>query len=100
MPSDSGANGAGCRQRRYPDRRTGEGASFVFRTYVAAGFLIFNAAAAWSAPLETPANQKPRVVITADPELDDSNSLVRYLLFSSDFKTEGLIYASGQFHWK
>jgi hypothetical protein len=52
------------------------------------------------APLETPAGQKPRVVITADPELDDSNSLVRYLLYSSDFRTEGLIYASSQFHWK
>ena len=51
-------------------------------------------------PLETPPNRKPRVVITADPELDDSNSLVRYLLFSADYQTEGLIYASSQFHWK
>jgi hypothetical protein len=51
-------------------------------------------------PLETPPGRKPRVVITTDPELDDSNSLVRYLLFSSDFQTEGLIYASSQFHWK
>jgi hypothetical protein len=53
-----------------------------------------------SQTLETPSNRKPRVVITADPELDDSNSLVRYLLFSSDYDTEGLIYASSQFHWK
>jgi hypothetical protein len=51
-------------------------------------------------PLETPRGRKPRVVITADPELDDSNSLIRYLLYSSDFETEGLIYASSQFHWK
>ena len=50
--------------------------------------------------LETPAGEKPRVVITADPELDDSNSLVRYLLYATDFRTEGLIYASSQFHWK
>lgn len=49
---------------------------------------------------ETPAGQKPRVVITADPELDDSNSLLRYLLYTPDVKTEGLIYASSQFHWK
>jgi hypothetical protein len=47
-----------------------------------------------------PAAHKPRVVVTTDPELDDSNSLVRYLLFSSDFRTEGLIYASSGFHWK
>jgi hypothetical protein len=50
--------------------------------------------------LETPQGQKPRVVITADPELDDSNSMVRYLLYSPDFRTQGLIYASSQFHWK
>ncbi len=43
---------------------------------------------------------KPRVVVTTDPELDDSNSLIRYLLYSSDFQTEGLIYASSAFHWK
>src|SRR5215211_2167545 len=42
---------------------------------------------------------KPRVVVTTDPELDDSNSLLRYLLFSGDFRTEGLVYASSQFHW-
>lgn len=47
-----------------------------------------------------PASQKPRVVVTTDPELDDSNSLVRYLLYSTDFRTEGLIYASSGFHWK
>lgn len=47
-----------------------------------------------------PQSSKPRVVVTTDPELDDSNSLVRYLLYSTDFRTEGLIYASSQFHWK
>ena len=46
------------------------------------------------------ADQTPRVVVTADPELDDSNSLVRYLLYSTDFRTEGLIYASSGYHWK
>src|SRR4051794_32936101 len=44
--------------------------------------------------------QKPRVVVTTDPELDDSNSLLRYLLYSTDFRTERLVYASSQFHWK
>ena len=47
-----------------------------------------------------PRTDKPRVVVTADPELDDSNSLLRYLLYSTDFRTEGLVYASSQFHWK
>lgn len=44
--------------------------------------------------------EKPRVVITADPELDDLNSLIRFILYSSDVKVEGLIYTSSQFHWK
>jgi hypothetical protein len=47
-----------------------------------------------------PLADKPRVVVTTDPELDDSNSLLRYLLYSTDFRNEGLVYASSQFHWK
>ena len=43
---------------------------------------------------------KPRIIITADPELDDNNSLIRFLMYSSEFDIEGLIYASSQFHWK
>jgi hypothetical protein len=50
--------------------------------------------------LETPPGKKPRVVITADPELDDLNSLIRFVLHSADYKTEGLIYASSMYHWK
>ena len=46
------------------------------------------------------ARYHPRVVVTTDPELDDANSLIRYLLYSTDFRTEGLIYASSGFHWK
>jgi hypothetical protein len=45
------------------------------------------------------AQAKPRIIITADPELDDANSLIRFLLYSTDYKVEGLIYASSQFHW-
>src|SRR4051794_2999456 len=43
---------------------------------------------------------RPRIVVTADPELDDNNSLIRFLLYSSDLEIEGLIYASSGFHWK
>jgi Protein of unknown function (DUF1593) len=53
------------------------------------------------APAQQRKNQeaKPRVVITADPELDDNNTLIRAILYSSDFKIGSLIYASSQFHW-
>lgn len=43
---------------------------------------------------------RPRIVVTADPELDDNNSLIRFLLYSSDLEVEGLIYASSGYHWK
>jgi Protein of unknown function (DUF1593). len=43
---------------------------------------------------------KPRVIVTCDPELDDNNSMVRYLLHANDFQTEGLIYTSSRFHWR
>jgi hypothetical protein len=43
---------------------------------------------------------KPRLVITADPELDDVNTLIRALLYATDFKIEGLVYASSGVHWK
>lgn len=49
--------------------------------------------------LETPPQAKPRIVVTTDPELDDANSMIRYLLYASDFQTVGLIYASSAVHW-
>ena len=49
---------------------------------------------------DAPVTPKPRVVVTTDPELDDANSLIRYLLYSADFRTEGLVYASSGYHWK
>ncbi|MEY4762624.1 MAG: hypothetical protein RLZZ200_2480 [Pseudomonadota bacterium] len=53
-----------------------------------------------SSPADAAADTRPRVVVTADPELDDLNSLIRFLLYTPDFRVEGLIYASSQFHWK
>jgi len=49
---------------------------------------------------ERKVSSRPRVIVTCDPELDDNNSMIRFLLFSTDFKVEGLIYASSQFHWR
>jgi hypothetical protein len=43
---------------------------------------------------------RPRIVVTCDPELDDNNSLIRFLLYSSDLDVEGLVYTSSAFHWK
>ena len=73
------------------------------KTYILSlGFVLFYAFTVQGHPLPTSENspKKPRIVITTDPELDDLNSLLRFLLYSTDFEVEGLIYASSQFHWK
>jgi hypothetical protein len=57
-------------------------------------FFVYNAKS------QSSKEARPRIVITADPELDDNNSLIRFLLYSSDLHVEGLIYASSGFHWK
>jgi hypothetical protein len=63
-----------------------------------AGCALSTAIAASGQDAPSP-HPKPRVVITADPELDDNNTLIRAILYSSDVKFEGLVYASSQFHW-
>ncbi|MFK4807282.1 MULTISPECIES: DUF1593 domain-containing protein [unclassified Microbacterium] len=48
----------------------------------------------------TTTTARPRTIITADPELDDLNSMIRLLLYSNELEIEGLIYASSRFHWR
>jgi hypothetical protein len=48
----------------------------------------------------TESAMRPRTIVTADPELDDLNSLIRLLLYSNEIEIEGLIYASSRFHWR
>jgi hypothetical protein len=43
---------------------------------------------------------RPRTIVTADPELDDLNSMIRFLLYGNEVEIEGLIYASSRFHWR
>lgn len=43
---------------------------------------------------------KIRTVVTSDLEQDDLTSLIRYLLYTPDFETQGLIYTSSRFHWQ
>ena len=44
-------------------------------------------------------DRKPRTVVTTDMEQDDYASLIRYLLYTNDLDTEGIVYTSGRFHW-
>lgn len=63
------------------------------------GVALFSAVHLLAAQTDT-TRVRPRTIVTTDPELDDSNSLVRFLLYAADVQTEGLIYASSGFHWK
>jgi hypothetical protein len=62
--------------------------------------ILVLASTAGAQPSPSSAPARPRTIVTTDPELDDSNSLVRFLLYATDFQTEGLIYASSRYHWK
>jgi hypothetical protein len=44
--------------------------------------------------------QKVRTVVTTDGEVDDMDSFIRFLLYVNEFKLEGLVYTSSQWHWK
>ncbi|GAD99396.1 conserved hypothetical protein [Paecilomyces variotii No. 5] len=40
-----------------------------------------------------------RTVITTDMEQDDLASLIRYLLYTNELDTQGIIYTSSRYHW-
>jgi hypothetical protein len=42
---------------------------------------------------------KPRTIITTDGEIDDVDSFIRMLLYTNEFKTEGLVISSSQWHY-
>lgn len=46
------------------------------------------------------AADKPRVLVTSDGEIDDQCSLVRFLLYANEWKIEGLVTSSSQYHWQ
>ncbi|MCJ7468284.1 MAG: DUF1593 domain-containing protein [Maribacter sp.] len=43
---------------------------------------------------------KPRTIVTTDGEIDDVDSFIRMLLYSNEFKIEGLVYSSSMWHYK
>ena len=41
-----------------------------------------------------------RTIVTTDGEIDDVDTFIRFLLYSNEFETQGLIYSSSMWHWK
>ena len=60
---------------------------------VVLGFALLTAARADAAVA------KPRAVVLFDPELDDQNTLIRYLLYTNEIDTQAIIYQSSGVHW-
>lgn len=41
-----------------------------------------------------------RTIVTTDGEIDDVDTFIRYLMYTNEFDTEGLVYSSSMWHWK
>lgn len=44
-------------------------------------------------------DDRTRVIVTSDGEIDDECSLVRFLLYANEWDIEGIITSSSQYHW-
>jgi hypothetical protein len=55
-------------------------------------FIVFDQAFAYQ--------KLPRTIVTTDGEIDDVDTFIRMLLYSNEYKVEGLIYSSSMWHYK
>ncbi|MER7692812.1 nucleoside hydrolase-like domain-containing protein [Streptomyces sp. NPDC097610] len=71
-----------------------------------AALLPTAAHAAPDTPVNAPAaagglqrQHKPRVIVTTDGEVDDLDSFIRFLYYSNEFDTAGIVLTSSRYHW-
>jgi hypothetical protein len=69
------------------------------RTRAVVALTAAAAALGAAVPAATQAAPKPRTIVTTDMEQDDYASLIRYLLYTNDVDTQGIVYTSGRYHW-
>ncbi len=67
-------------------------ATFLVIILLVASYHIFSQKA--------PNSEKTRTIVTTDGELDDVDSFIRLLLYSNEFRIEGLVISSSQWHYK
>lgn len=51
------------------------------------------------AAAEQDSNDRLRIIVTSDGEIDDQCSLVRFLLYSNEWDIEAFVTSSSQYHW-
>ncbi len=44
-------------------------------------------------------NERLRIIVTSDGEIDDECSMVRFLLYANEWDIEGIVTTSSQYHW-
>jgi len=72
---------------------------FKVKMYLLTGLLVSLTCSFNTAELFTEDN-KPRVIITSDGEIDDECSMVRCLLYANEWDIEGIVTSSSQYHWQ
>jgi hypothetical protein len=75
---------------------------FEMSKYVCTIFswLLLSAFSLDAQPLQKSSSKLPRTIVTTDGELDDVDSFIRMLLYTNEYKVEGLIVSSSQWHYK
>ncbi|WP_448059705.1 nucleoside hydrolase-like domain-containing protein [Cellulomonas hominis] len=56
--------------------------------------------AAASSAVADDGDPRPRTIITQDGEIDDMDSLVRFLYYSNEVDLEGIVYSSSRYHYR
>ena len=64
-----------------------------------AGLLLGLALPIGFLPATAEASSRPRVIVTTDGEIDDRDSMIRFLMYANEWDIEGIIYSSSRFHW-
>jgi hypothetical protein len=70
---------------------------YLFRKHL---LFIISCCALAGVSLAQPKPERPRTIVTTDGELDDVDSFIRMLLHANEFKLEGLVISSSQWHYK
>ncbi|KAF2095257.1 DUF1593-domain-containing protein [Rhizodiscina lignyota] len=70
---------------------------FLIHRLLAIGLLASAIPGVQTHSIDKPA--KLRTIVTTDMEQDDLASLIRYILYTNDLDTQGIIYTSSRYHW-
>ena len=74
--------------------------TIIIKQYCFLGILILVSSLSNAQSKLTTEDEKIRVIVTSDGEIDDECSLVRLLLYANDMEIEGIITSSSQYHWQ